>query len=190
MANNLVESIQKSLGFPVLQKIDPNIQETKEKILREPQEKLAQAAIPAVLTAIYQYTRTEEGGTTILSEPDHADWLDVIFKGKEKVAVEKVARYAGVAENEAESAMENIADEAVITIKSSAGTNPTPATVKSLMSDQRHGILVYLPAAMQMGELLNEESLDDRTNKMEGPISNFMHAIENKLSGNDESKYP
>ena len=58
------------------------------------------------------------------------------------------------------------------------------------MNDQRHGILVHLPAAMQMGDVLNEESLDDRTNKMEGPISNFMHAIENKFSTNDDSKYP
>jgi hypothetical protein len=190
MANNLVETIQKNLGFPPLQKIDPNIQETKEKSLREPTEKLAQAAIPAVLTAIYQYTRSKEGGKSIFSDGLHPDWLGVIFKGKEKAAVEKVARYAGVSENEAESAMENIADEAVSTIKSSAGASPTPDTVKSFMSQQRHSILVYLPAAMQMGDLLNEESLDDRTNKMEGPISNFMHAIENKLSGNDDSKYP
>ena len=32
-------------------------------------------------------------------------------------------------------------------------------------------------------DLLNDDSLDDRTNKMEGPISNLMHTIENKFSG-------
>jgi hypothetical protein len=36
---------------------------------------------------------------------------------------------------------------------------------------------------MQLGDLLKDDSLDDRTNKMEGPISNMMHNIENKLSG-------
>jgi hypothetical protein len=190
MANNIVETIQKNLGFPPLQKIDPNIQETKEKTFRDPEEKLAQAAIPAVLTAMYQYTRSEEAGPYLFSDANDTDWLAVIFKGKEKIAVEKVARYAGVSENEAESAMENIADEAVTTIKNSAGAKPTPGAIKSFMSDQRHSILVYLPAAMQMGDLLNEESLDDRTNKMEGPVSNFMHAIENKMSTNDDSKYP
>ena len=51
------------------------------------------------------------------------------------------------------------------------------------MKGQRHNILLYLPAAMQMGDLLNDDTLDDRTNKMEGPISNFVHTIENKLSG-------
>jgi len=34
-----------------------------------------------------------------------------------------------------------------------------------------------------MGDILNDDTLDDRTNKMEGPISNFMHSIENKFSG-------
>ena len=47
MANNLVETIQKNLGLPALQKVDPNSQEVKEKMLHSSQEKLAQAAIPA-----------------------------------------------------------------------------------------------------------------------------------------------
>ena len=33
-------------------------------------------------------------------------------------------------------------------------------------------------------------ALDDRTNKMEGPVSGFMHRIEKMLSKGDESKYP
>jgi hypothetical protein len=40
-----------------------------------------------------------------------------------------------------------------------------------------------LPPALQMGDLLNDNTMDDRTNKMEGPISSMMHSIENKLSG-------
>jgi hypothetical protein len=43
---------------------------------------------------------------------------------------------------------------------------------------------------MKMGDILNDEALDDRTNKMEGPVSGFMHRIENQLSKGDESKYP
>jgi hypothetical protein len=45
---------------------------------------------------------------------------------------------------------------------------------------------VHLPAAMQLGYLLNDNAMDDRTNKMEGPVSSFMHTIENKLSGGGE----
>lgn len=186
----LVETIQKNMGFPHLQKIDPNIQETKEKTPGPSQAKLAQAAIPAILMALYKFVLVDKGGHSVLDATGHTDWLGVIFAGKEKLAVNKVARYAGVTDQEAENVMENIADEAVVVVKKSAGANPTPATVRDFMNDQRHDILVHLPAAMQMGDLLNDEALDDRTNKMEGPISNLMHAIEGKLSKGDESKYP
>lgn len=190
MATNLVETIQKNLGFPKLQKIDPNSQETKEAVPRHSLEKLGQAAIPAVLTALYRYASFDEGGYAVLSNADRTGWLGIIFEGKEKTAIEKVARYAGVAETEAETAMKNIADETVMTIKRLVSKPQTPAQVRLFMSNQRHNILVHLPAALQMGDLLNQDSLDDRTNKMEGPVSSFMHKIENVLAENDKTKYP
>jgi hypothetical protein len=39
-----------------------------------------------------------------------------------------------------------------------------------------------------MGYLLGDESMDDRTNKMEGPISSFMHTIEDKFSGGSKKE--
>jgi vacuolar-type H+-ATPase subunit F/Vma7 len=104
--------------------------------------------------------------------------------------VEKVAHYAGVSPDVAESSMEEIADEAVIAIHQAIGDKHTAEKVKEYMRGQRHIILVHLPAAMQLGDLLNDNSMDDRTNKMEGPISSLMHKIENSLSKNDETKYP
>jgi hypothetical protein len=188
MANNLVETIQKNLDYPALQKIDPNIQETKDNVPRQSKQKLGQAAIPAVLTALYKFTRTDEDCESILSEKGSSDWLGTLFENREKIAVDKVAHYAGVDPGEAETAMEDIADEAVRVLRKSTGNTVTH--IRTYMNDQRHNILVYLPAAMQFGDLLNDEALDDRTNKMEGPISSFMHKIENTLSKGDQSKYP
>ena len=190
MANNIIETIQKNLGLPALQKIDPNIQETKEKSLRSSQEKLAQAALPAVLAALYKFTRTDDGCRAIIASNENPDWLGTFFEGKEKSAVDKVARYADVTNAEAETLMENIADESVNSLKASAGSKQSIEGIRSYMKNQRHHILVYLPAAMHMGDILNDESLDDRTNKMEGPVSGFMHRVENLLSKGDESKYP
>jgi hypothetical protein len=42
---------------------------------------------------------------------------------------------------------------------------------------------LYLPAALQIGQLLANDDLDDRTHKMEGPISNLMHSFEKRFSG-------
>ncbi|HEX5652713.1 MAG TPA: hypothetical protein VFX58_06550 [Chitinophagaceae bacterium] len=183
MATNIIEAIQMNLGYAGLQKIDPNLQDTPFKTDHSAIEKLGQGAIPAVLTALYKLSRTPDGCRALLAGDDKQDWLTVIYGNREKEAVEKVAHYAVVTENQAESHMENIADEAIKIVRSAAGNPATPEGVRNYMNSQRHNILVYLPAALNMGDVLNDEGLDDKTNKMEGPVSNFMHKIENTLSG-------
>jgi hypothetical protein len=186
MSTNIVETIQKNLGYAPLQKVDPNIQETKDKYEQSPIDLLAQAAVPAVLTALYSLSRADDGCAKIISRNAESDWLAVLFKGKENEAVAKVAQYAGVSVNLAEGHMENIADESIKIVRDAAGKDPKTEKVKTYLSDQRHHILVYLPAKLNLGDLLKDESLDDRTNKMEGPISNFVHKIEDKLSGGEK----
>jgi len=182
MSNHIIERIQKELGFPPLQKIDPNIQETKENRVI-PREKFGQAAIPAVLAGFFRYTRSDKCCSHILAGGRPENWLDEIFENKKEIAVEKVTHYSGLPFDEAEPGMEDIARAAVNIILRGAGEKPTAEKIRLFMGSQRHNILVHLPAALQLGDLLHDDAMDDRTNKMEGPVSNFMHTIENKLSG-------
>ena len=180
---NIIEAIQKKLGYPALEKIDPNIQETKDKPLRTTEQKLAQSAIPVVLAGFYKYTSTDEGANVLLNTGRELNWLDEIFGDQKQVAVEKVAHYAGVSADEAIADMEQIAREASQLIKEIGGEKRSSEKIKTFMGNHRHNILVYLPAALQAGYLLDDNAIDDRTNKMEGPVSSFMHSIEDKLAG-------
>lgn len=191
MPTNIVETIQSNMGLPPLQKVDPNIQEPA-KNESDPQvaDKLPQAALPAVLAGLYKFTRTDDGGNYVLAGGRLKPWIDAIFGDKKQGAVEKVAHYAGVSTEEAAEKMEEIAQEAILVIHQTMDNKHTAEKLKVYMNGQRHNILVHLPAAMQLGDLLEDNSMDDRTNKMEGPISNLMHKIENALSKSDESKYP
>ena len=183
MITNIVEAIQKNLGYPSLQKVNPNSQEVKDDVGRSSSEKLAQSAITSVLTVLVKFTRNDKGANDILSGEREQNWLKLIFEAKESEAVEKVAHYSNANADEAAEHMQKIAKEAIKLIHESVGNKPTTEKIKTYMKGQRHNILLYLPAAMQLGFLLNDDSLDDRTNKMEGPISNLMHSIENKFSG-------
>ncbi len=183
MTTNLIDVIQQKLGYQPLQKIDPNIQETKEKFAQDTKGKLAQSAIPAVLTAFYKLLRTDDGCKRLISADPAEKWLGILYDGKQDEVVEKVSQYSGAPKEEAKENLENIAHEAAATIRELSGNPNQPEKIKTYMNGQRHNILVYLPAALNLGDQLNDESLDDRTNKMEGPISNFIHKIENKLSG-------
>ena len=177
MATNIIEAIQKNLGYQPLKKVDPNMQEIKGAKKTAADEKLSQAAIPAVLAAMIKYSDGKEG-INLLSNEENKDWLGTIYGGKEDEAIKKVAGYAGVSEDEAERHMENISDEAVKIIKDEVKT-PDAEKLRQYMNSQRHNVLGHLPAAMNMGDILNEETFDDRTNKMEGPVSGFLHRIEN-----------
>ena len=183
MITNIVEAVQKNLGYPPLQKVDPNSQEVKGIADRSSGEKLAQSAITAVLAGLVKFTRSDDGAHYIISDSKQQNWLELIYEGKQSEAVDKVAHYSTTSAQEAENHMQKIANEAVKLIHESAGSKETAEKIKTYMKGQRHNILLYLPAAMQLGDLLKDDSLDDRTNKMEGPISNMMHNIENKLSG-------
>ena len=49
----------------------------------------------------------------------------------------------------------------------------------------RHIILSHLPGAIEIGSILNDNTLDDRTNKMNGPVSGIMHSIEKTFASTD-----
>ena len=182
MATNILETIQQNLQYPELQKIDPNTQDIDGKEPVSVIGHLGQAAIPAVLTGLYKLSRNIEGAEQILSAGSGYT-LDLLFGDNTDRVVENVAHYGSVSINQAESHMENISDEAIKLIKQAAGNDNNPKHLKTFMNDQRHNILVYLPAVLNLGKMLEDNSLDDRTNKMEGPVSNLMHKIEDKFSG-------
>ena len=179
MVTNIVEAIQRNLGYKPLKKVDPNTQEIKGARKMSPEQKLPQAAIPAVLAAMIKYSDGQDG-INLLSLDDNKDnrnWLGTVYCGKENDAIQKVATYAGVNTEEARMHMENISTEAVKIVRDVVKT-PDSEKLRSFMNSQRHSILSHLPAAMKLGDVLNEETFDDRTNKMEGPVSSFLHRIE------------
>jgi len=195
---DLLESVRKNLGYEPLKKVDPNSQEVKMQHELTPEQRFAQAAIPAVLAGLIKYADSNEGINIMTLE--NASWLNLIFREKESEVIQKVAEYSGSPTEETSDTMKKIADVSVDVVRENVkktfdavkkitdvpmGANKKDAKsdeaekLRSYMNSQRHSILNHLPAAMNMGYLLNEEGFDDRTNKMEGPVSSFLHRIEN-----------
>ncbi|HMF71993.1 MAG TPA: hypothetical protein VK616_10985 [Flavitalea sp.] len=184
MSVNLIESVQKNLGLPPLHKIDPNTNEIAYPENTPRADRLSQAAIPAVLTAFYKITRTPGGSDLVLRGNFSTSWINTLFGEEAPRAVGAISDYAGTDYDQARNLLESVAVESARLI--SANTKDAAAAT-TLLTDQRSNILSYLPAALQIGDLLNDSTLDDRTNKMKGPISNMMHSIEQKFSESDQS---
>src|SRR5450759_952366 len=125
MAINLVETIQKNLGFPELQKIDLNTQEVKKSENISVQNYLPQAAIPVVLLGLYKYSRTEEANTELLKGESHQKLLKTIFGKTTQSVIDKVASYTGNTSKYTADRMEIIAWEALHTVSYTHLTLPT-----------------------------------------------------------------
>src|SRR5215210_5947395 len=149
MPTHIVETLQKKLGYPQLHKVDPNTQQVKNEYSASGKRNLGQAAIPAVLLALYKYGTTEHGADEILRGIKSTKWIEVLFGDKTTEAIQKVAAYSGVSTVESEKRMEDIATEAVREIRDHTPTNASFKDAKAYVIEQRTNILMYLPAELQ-----------------------------------------
>jgi hypothetical protein len=185
MPVNLLLSIPKNLDYPALKKIDPNTQDIPLDQYETDEERLNQAAVTAVLIATYKYTRSDQGAEQVLCGDVSNNWLNTILGDTSKEAIRKVADYAQTSDEEAARKMEIVARESVRIIRES---DPVAVSdVKKILLAQKNMILTHLPPALNMGDLLNDETIDDRTNKMEGPVSTFMKNIGSVFSASEKS---
>ena len=177
MTINLLETVQQNLGYPALQKIDPNTQQVKIDEKTPEEHKFSQAAIPAVLTALYRYVQSDDGAEDFLRDDISPNWVNKIFDKTKKEAIQKISAYAKQSNQDPLAKMNAIANEAVKVVKENLPADATIKNVKFFFSAHINHILLYLPAELNMGELLNDTTLDDKTNKMEGPMSSLMQSI-------------
>ena len=188
MAINIIEAIQQSLGAPELQKIDPNTQEVKRPENISSENYLWQAAIPTVLLGLYKFSGDKKNNAAIVTGSLSSNLLANIFHGKKQKVIERVARYTGNTKEYTAEKMEQIARESLRVINENISGETTDGAVRRFLIDQRKNILVYLPAALRIGSVLGDDTIDDRSNKMEGPISNHMHWLEKFFPSTDRKK--
>jgi hypothetical protein len=172
---NLVETTQINLGYPPIKKIDPNTSEPKDKTDHFESGTLAQSAIPVTILGLLNYIDANELQAAELNAEIHGE-LDLIFAGKKSEIISRVAKYSGVTEHQTALEMNFILKEAIRVSKEINGDNQAPLHQFTVI--QRRDTILYLPVSLHAGILLGDSHVDDNTNKMEGPVSSFIHNIE------------
>ncbi|MEO5943034.1 MAG: hypothetical protein ABIP30_03715 [Ferruginibacter sp.] len=186
MAINLLTTTQEKLNFEPLKKIDPNSQDNEELIKGNAQA-LQQASLVTALAGIYNLSRSEEGLITISGESSSTNWLSILFGDNSNEVAKNIASYCGTDEEAAKAMTNKSAEEAIKIIRENISTI-TVKELRNFISSQRDFILPYIPAALKLGKLLDDNTMDDQTNKMEGPLSSLLHKIEKGFSGSDTAK--
>ncbi|HEY2727320.1 MAG TPA: hypothetical protein VGI61_09120 [Parafilimonas sp.] len=179
MAIDIIEEVRKYIGSQPVPKVDPNTQAPEIKKAQSPD--LGSAIIPALLVGFYKHSRNKDQAAELLKENNPDNILEILFGNEKNYIIKSVSHYSGVSENNADSEMRN-ATAAIKKVLVKEIENPDGKSVSNFFTDQRSNILKHLPAELNMGELIKDPSVDDRTNKMEGPMSGMMHTIEKIFS--------
>lgn len=188
MSINILEELRKNLNLPALKKVDPNTQEVKIKTDEEREHKLIQAIAPAAVAGIYDGARSEEGLTFLAGTSSSSDWLSLLF-GKNAPEVKKrISQYTDNSEEAVQTHFNMIAAEAVKILRANATGDDKKISIRNIAGAQRDWFLPYLPAELRIGTLLEDNTMDDRMNKMEGPVSSFMHKVETVFTGQESQE--
>ncbi|HSN60527.1 MAG TPA: hypothetical protein VLR49_06315 [Ferruginibacter sp.] len=184
----LIESLQKHFGYDQLRKIDPNTQYLKPGEAVSNEHQFNQAAIPVILTGIHRFTATDSGAEEVLSTQTSTDWVNKLFAEDADEVINRVAAYSGFDKAATQNKLNEMGAKATELIREAVSPGNKMMDVKNLMEAQISNILTFLPAPLHMGDLLHENTIDDRTNKMEGPISSLIQAIGSGFSKADEDE--
>ena len=179
---NLPQQLQEFLNYPPLQLIDINNGMPEDE---KPMDVLHQSVLITFLTGLYKATRSTENATVITYQTDAGQLLDIIFI-KDNQA-DTIAAFTNQPVNVIKVKLTEVSAGWLEYLKKQTlpGETQSDTYLKDLMTSQRHEILKYIPQGLKLGELLNDEGLEDVTNKMEGPVSSLMHMIENGFSTTD-----
>lgn len=179
----LSEAIQKNLGYRPLRKMDPNMQE-KETQEGSAEDGSGQALIPAMLTGLFRFVQSDDGAEIFLNKmhTNYNDWTSKVFEDKQEDVIEKLCVYTGETAGIVNKKMNEIADEAVKIVNENLQPNAEIKEVKNFFINQKDDILLHLPAELHMGDFLDDNTLDDNTNRMEGPISSLIKNIGNAFT--------
>lgn len=192
MSVNLLQQVQQSLGYPELKKIDPN-NDNQSVAGEAARHVFSQAGIPAVLTAMYKYVQSDAGAEEVLRGDSSTDWVGKIFHDHHKDAVEKITSFANDDAGNATAKMNAIAITASNIVKQNLSGEAGIKEVKAFFLNQRNNILPYLPPELKLGDLLNDDTIDDNVNKMEGPISSLIKGIgsafSNPVTGDEVNRF-
>lgn len=183
---NLIEEMQKATGHWPVEKVDPNTQAPKDE-QESYKDLLPQAVIPVALLGLYHYTRTEDNANLLAggNVPEDTSWKNKLYGDHSDEVANSISSYAHTSLETTESALNYAANTAVKVVNNAFGDKASGAVIAEVFKDNRSNILQHLPAALQIGSIVNDTTIDDRTNKMEGPMSGIMHTFEKIFSDSD-----
>lgn len=184
MAENIVKLLEDRLRDRPMKTMDPNTQSGGDENGQSAKALYHRAIMSAALAGLLEFSRKDQNVKTMLANQSEMDYSALIFNQRFAELEQKIRVYSGYSKGNPKEDFNFVEQQLVDIVDAHAAGDAK--TAKDFISNQRANILSYLPGDLQTGELLENGSMDDRTNKMHGPFSDFTHWIEQFFSTSDQ----
>ena len=180
---NLIEEVQKASGRSPVEKVDPNTQKPQDEESGT-QNLLPQAVIPISLLGLYHFSKIEENAQELVlkNKDENRNWKDKLYGNHSDEVAQHIADYTHTTKEYAGQALNHATNLAIKIVNDVLGDKATGKSIAHIFEDNRSNILTHLPATLGVGSIVDDTTIDDNTNKMEGPVSNLMHLFEKIFS--------
>ena len=184
MTKNIVKLLENQLRDRPMKTINPNTQTAGDEDKQSAEALYHRAIIAAALAGLLEYSRADEHVQALLSAHGAKNYGEQIFQEHFADLEKKVLAYSGYKNGRPREDFNYVMQVLSDIVAAEAAGDPRAA--KDYISSQRANIVSYLPGDLQAGQLLNNSTIDDRTNKMHGPFSDFTHWMEQLFSTADQ----
>ena len=122
---------------------------------------------------------------SLLDTEQKESFLERIFGKSTDTVIERINNYSKFPDKHNVQQLEHIASESIRVVKEKIGGGANEQTVRNFVARNKPDTLLYLPPSLELGTILLNNNLDDRTGKMEGPVSSFMRSVEKAFNTSD-----
>ena len=176
----IVKQIQDKLHYSPFQAIDPS---TGTPLEEENFNPLEQATTVTFLAALYRSSRLKENAVVLAAQSQAGELLNTVFTDKFD-AYQAIADYTQQSLEVIKSKLQEVANAFISIVREQPEDNRAEY-LQNAFTSERDSILTLIPSQLKIEQLLNDDTINDNTNKMQGPVSTLMHKIENAFSKSD-----
>jgi hypothetical protein len=184
MIDNLVIQLENNLRERPMKTMDPNTQRAGDEKQKSPKELYQRATIATALASILEFSRKDQHIKKLISDNKDMDYATLIFHNQFEQLALKINEYSGYHPENFKEDFNFVFGEIIKIVRHMFGIDAMAA--KDYISNQRADILSYLPGELQTGKFLHNTTIDDNTNKMHGPFSDFTHWLGQLFSTADQ----
>lgn len=176
---NIIENTREQLHYAPFEKVDPVTMDISPAVNKEDRLEQVTVVVSALFFYLYSQNATPLEEQKLWEQKRTAHWTDFLLPAFPEDFFKKIEAYTHAGEDTIFEKIDIAATVLNGILHQELGENPAENSLKNFFAAQRSSIASYLPGALKVEQISGDSTaMDDNTGKMRGPVSSWVHTME------------